>query len=187
MTAPPDGEERRVLDPGALGEGRGALCEGRGEDGRGGETATLGGNFRGRGAARCMGSSGTSVEGAALKRQQKSGNLENHLNSCSLHVQAPGSPTLQAGVPHQQVASSLAFLLACSPGGPVHQVPDSLSRPSVPRAMSFELLHRASRSSVANGVKVGSRFCCLLAKKFQKGKSPPDGFQTLIFWQQAYP
>lgn len=44
VTAPPDGEERRVLDPGALGAGRRAFCEGRGKDGRGGETATLGGN-----------------------------------------------------------------------------------------------------------------------------------------------
>lgn len=68
-----------------------------------------------RGAARDTGSLGRSVEVAALKRQQKICNLDNRPNFSSLYIQAPVSvaPILQAGVLHQQVAFSPAFLLEC--------------------------------------------------------------------------
>lgn len=67
-----------------------------------------------------------------------------------LHVSV--APTVQAGVPHQQVASSPALLPACSPGGRVQQPPttsphpSTRPRPSLPSAASSEPPHPAGKA-----------------------------------------
>lgn len=79
-------------------------------------------------------------------------------------------------VPHQQVASSPAFLLLDrSPGGRVHQPPPPSPRPSVPSPVSFEP-PGSGRRELRGGrspqrMRAGCRFCGSPAKKLRKGPS----------------
>lgn len=86
-------ERKRKREVGRGGEerrGESTAWEGECSGGRGGETATLGGNLCGRSTARGTGSLGTPMEVTALKRQQKTSNLKNRPNSYSRQIQAPG-------------------------------------------------------------------------------------------------